>query len=148
MVHVASTLTLDVASTIADAALAEGRRRGFNPLTVVVLDSGGHLVVVKREDGSGILRFAVAQGKAYGALGLGVSGPGLRDLAVERPFFTDTVATASAGRFVPVPGGVLIMNADGHAVGAVGISGDTSDADQACAIAGVRATSLTPDPDV
>jgi uncharacterized protein GlcG (DUF336 family) len=141
-----TALRLDQASAIVDAALAAGRRHGFQPLTVAVLDAGGHLVALKREDGSGILRVEVAVGKAYGALGLGVSGRALRDIAVDRPFFTSAVAVAAGGRFVPVSGGVLIRDAGGGIIGAVGISGDTSDNDERAAIDGVRAAGLEPDP--
>lgn len=142
----AGPLTLAEATTIVDAALAEGRRREFLPLTVAVLDAGGHLVAMKREDGSGILRFQVAFGKAYGALGLGVSSRTLRDISLDRPTFTDAVAVASSGRFVPVPGGVLLRATSGAIVGAIGISGDTSDNDELSAIHGIRASGYLPDP--
>ena len=142
----AAPLTLAKATIILDAALAEGRRRGFQPLTVAVLDAGGHLVAMKREDGSGILRLQVAFGKAYGALGLGVSSRALRDISLDRPTFTDAVAVASGGRFVPVPGGVLIRSASGAIIGAVGISGETSDNDELCAVLGIRAGGYRPDP--
>jgi uncharacterized protein GlcG (DUF336 family) len=141
-----SVIPLAKASAIVDAALAAGRKAALNPLTVVVLDAGGHLVAAKREDRSGILRVEVATGKAYGALGMGVSTRLLRDRLVERPNFVSGVAAASEGRFIPVPGGVLIKDASGGIIGAVGISGDASDKDEYCAIEGVKAAGLTPDP--
>jgi uncharacterized protein GlcG (DUF336 family) len=141
-----TTLSLDQAATIVDAALAAGRAENMMPLSVAVLDAGGHLLAFKREDGSGILRPQVAIGKAWGALGMGQSSRTLRDRLSDRPSFIGALSTASDGRFFPVPGGVLIRNGDGHTLGAVGISGDTSDKDEFCAIAGVKAASLQSDP--
>lgn len=141
-----SALTLEQAAAIVDAALAAGRAETMMPLTVAVLDAGGHLVALKREDGSGILRPQVAIGKAWGALGMGQSSRTLRDRLSDRPSFIGALSTASDGRFIPVPGGVLIRDGDGRTLGAVGISGDTSDKDEFCAIAGVKAAALTPDP--
>ncbi len=140
-------LTLDAASTIVDAALAAGRASDQMPLTVAVLDAGGHLVAFKRENGSGILRPDIAIGKAWGALGMGMSSRLLRDRLADRPAFIGALAAASGGKLIPVPGGVLIRDADGGVVGAVGISGDASDKDEYCAIAGVRAAGLDPDPE-
>ncbi|NKC33648.1 GlcG/HbpS family heme-binding protein [Falsiroseomonas selenitidurans] len=140
-------LTLAVAEHIADATLAAGRHAGLLPLTVVVLDAGGHVVVQKREDGSGILRAAIAQGKAHGALGMGIGSRVIRDRLRDRPAFQSAIAAASEGRFIPVPGGVLICRADGAAIGAVGVSGDASDKDEYAAIAGVRAAGMVPHPE-
>ena len=120
-----ATLTLEQASRIVDTALARGREHRMLRLTVAVLDAGGHLVALKREDGSGILRPQIALGKAWGALGMGFSSRLIRDRLTDRPTFVTALATASEGRFVPVPGGVLIRAGDGEVVGAVGISGDT-----------------------
>ena len=136
-------LSLDAAKIIAEAALAAGREKGFMPLTVAVLDAGGHLVAFLREDGSGILRPEVATGKAWGALGLGTSTRMLRDRLADRPAFQAALAAASGGKFIPVPGGVLIRDADGDVIGAVGISGDTSDKDEYVAITAVQAAGLT-----
>ena len=141
-----SKLTLAHASTIVDTALARGRAHKMLPLTVALLDAGGHLVALKREDGSGILRPEIAIGKAWSALGMGVSSRTLRDRLADRPNFVTALAAASDGRFVPVPGGVLIRDDAGVALGAVGISGDTSDKDEYCAIEGVKAAGLRPDP--
>lgn len=140
------TVPLAQASTVVDAAIAAARKAGLNPLTVVVLDAGGHMVAVKREDRSGILRIEVATGKAYAALGMGVPTRLLRDRLGDRPNFVSGLSAASDGRFIPVPGGVLIRDKDGAILGAVGISGDASDKDEYCAIEGVKAAGLTPDP--
>jgi uncharacterized protein GlcG (DUF336 family) len=140
-----AALTLKAAAAIVDAALAAGRAQSMMPLTVAVLDAGGHLVAFQREDGSGILRPEIAIGKAWGALGMGQSSRTLRDRLADRPNFVSALSAASDGRFVPVPGGVLIRDGGG-VLGAVGISGDTSDKDEYCAVTGIRAAGLTPDP--
>ena len=144
---IAVPLPLAYAERIADATLAAGREAGLLPLTVVVLDSGGQMVVLKREDGSGILRAEIARGKAHGALGMGLGSRVIRDRLKERPAFQAAIAAASEGRFIPVPGGVLICRPDGAVIGAVGVSGDASDKDEYAAIAGVRAAGLTPHPE-
>ncbi|WNK00818.1 heme-binding protein [Thalassospiraceae bacterium LMO-JJ14] len=133
------TLTLDQASRIVDGALAYAADKNFDPLTVCVMDAGGHMVAFKREDNSGILRPEIAMGKAYGALGFGLDG---RDLKEKNPTFLGAVAAASGGRMVPVPGGVLIKDANGMIVGAVGISGDNSGNDELAAIAGIEGVGL------
>jgi uncharacterized protein GlcG (DUF336 family) len=139
-----SRLTLDQASTIVDVALRTGHETKLAPLTVAVLDAGGHLVAMKREDRTGILRFDVAFGKAWGALGLGMGSRALADRAEKQPTFINAIAAASGGRVIPVPGGVLIQDSTGDILGAVGISGDLSDKDEACAVAGIQAAGLTP----
>ena len=141
------SMPLATAEKIADAALAAGREAGLLPLTVAVLDAGGALVVLKRQDGSGVLRGDIATGKAWGALGMGISSRTIRDRLEDRPAFQSALAAASHGRFIPVPGGVLALNASGEVIGAVGISGDASDKDEYAAIFGVRAAGLLPDPD-
>jgi uncharacterized protein GlcG (DUF336 family) len=141
-----ANVTLDQASTIVDAALKRGRETSCAPLTVAVLDAGGHLVCFKREDRSGILRFDIAFGKAWGALGFGLGSRELASRAAKVPMFFTAVAAASGGRLVPVPGGVLIRDRAGDVIGAVGISGDVSDKDEVCAIAGIEAAGLTADP--
>lgn len=146
------TLPLALAETIVDAALAAAREHGMEPLTVAVLDAGGHLVALKREDGSGILRVQVATGKAWGALGMGASSRLLRDRLGNRPAFIAALTDASEGRFVPAPGGVLVLDTDASVLGAVGVSGDTSECDEYCAIQGIKAAGLAchpaePDPD-
>ena len=136
------SVTLAQASTIVDVALQKGRETNCAPLTVAVLDAGGHLVAFKREDRSGILRFDIAFGKAWGALGMGFGSRELADRAGKNPLFFGVLATVSQGRLVPVPGGVLIKDAGGAVLGAVGISGDTSDKDEVCAVAGIEAAGL------
>jgi uncharacterized protein GlcG (DUF336 family) len=135
-------VTLAQASTIVDVALKKGRETNCAPLTVAVLDAGGHLVAFKREDRSGILRYDIAYGKAWGALGMGFGSRELSERAGKNPVFFGALAVIAQGRFVPVPGGVLIKDADGAVLGAVGISGDASDKDEACAIAGIEAAGL------
>ena len=136
---------LEVADRIADATLAAGRARGAQPLTVVVLDAGGHIVVVKRSDGSGILRCEVAFGKAWGALGMGLPSRTLFERAAQNQPFFSALAAASGGRMVPNPGGVLLRDADGSIVGAVGVSGDTADMDEDCALDGIQGSGLDAD---
>ena len=144
--HRHSTIKLAVAEKIIDAALAARRRENLMPLVVAVLDSGGNLVAYKREDGSGLLRFDIAFGKAWGSLGMGMSTRLIRDRLAQRPAFQGALASASDGRFIPVPGGVLILDAAGSAIGAVGISGDASDKDEYCAIEGIKAAGLASEP--
>jgi len=139
-----SALTLTEADAVVDAALQHGRDAGFAPLTVAVLDAGGHLLVLKRADGSGILRPDIAVGKAWGVLGMGFGGRELQRRADQMPAFFTALASMSGGRMVPVPGGVLIRREDGRLVGAVGITGDTSVNDEECAVHGVRAAGLVP----
>ena len=135
-------LTLAQASRIVDTALSEGRGHNFAPLTVVVLDAGGHMVAVKREDGSGILRIEIANGKAYGALGMGFGSRELAERAKTAPAFITAVVAASGGRMIPGASGVLIRDTSGEVIGAVGISGDTADNDELCAVAGITAAGL------
>jgi uncharacterized protein GlcG (DUF336 family) len=131
-------LKLSDASTIIDTALQEARARSFAPLAVAVLDAGGHLVAYQREDGAGIVRFDIAYGKAWGSLGMGFGSRELSERGTKNPTFIGVLSTVSAGRMVPSPGGVLIVNAEGEVVGAVGISGDIGDNDEICAIAGIE----------
>ena len=136
------SLTLDQARGIVAAARTHGQDSGFKPLTVVVLDAGGHVLAVEREDGSSTKRFEVAYGKAHGAVSLGMGSRALMNRAEQQPYFIAAV-TNSVGALVPVPGGVLVRDADGTLLGAVGISGDTSDNDEAAAVAGIDAAGLT-----
>lgn len=136
-------LTLEQAATIIDVALQTGHQMKMNPLTVSVVDDGGHLKAFKREDGPGAaLRPHVATGKAFGAVGMGRSSRALGALAAERPHFVAALSDVSQGRLVPVPGGVLIKDGD-EIIGAVGVSGDTSDNDEAAAVAGIEAAGLS-----
>ncbi len=131
-------VTLTEALAIAQGTLAAGRAQGAQPLTVVVLDAGGHMVVALREDGSGIIRREIAEGKAYGALGMGIASRTLFDRAAGNPNFFAALAVASGGRMVPNPGGVLLRH-EGRIVGAVGVSGDTGDMDERCIMEGIAA---------
>jgi uncharacterized protein GlcG (DUF336 family) len=141
-------LTLQQATTIVEAALRRARETGCAPLAVAVLDAGGHLKAFAREDGTGIIRPQISIGKAWGALGMGVGTRTLARRVAEQPqlapFFT-ALSAMSEGRVVPVPGGVLIRDADRAVIGAVGISGDVSDKDEACALAGIEAAQLVGD---
>jgi glc operon protein GlcG len=141
-----SSIALVQAEKIIDAALALRRKEGMMPMVVAVLDSGGHLVAYKREDGSGVMRFDIAFGKAFACLGMGMSTRLIRDRLAQRPVFQGALAAVSDGRFVPVPGGVLILDAGGTAIGAVGISGDASDKDEYCAIEAIRVAGLASEP--
>jgi len=142
-------LTIAQASTIVDVTLQKGREAKFAPLAVAVLDAGGSLVAFKRDDRAGILRFDIAFGKAWGALGMGFGSRTIFERAnsneAQRLFYT-TLAAASGGRVVTNPAGILIRDAAGEVIGAVGISGDTSDNDEVCGIAGIEAAGLKADP--
>jgi uncharacterized protein GlcG (DUF336 family) len=140
------SVSLAQASAIVDATLKAARDQKQMPQTVVVLDAGGHVVCAKREDGSGIIRFEIAFGKAYGALGMGWGSRTMMERAVPNPNFLTAIAAASGGRLVPNPGGVLIRDAANVIVGAVGISGDTGDNDEIIAVAGIEAAGLKADP--
>jgi uncharacterized protein GlcG (DUF336 family) len=142
----ALSLTLAQASTIVDEALVAARAADLEPMTVVALDAGGHVVACKREDRSGILRFEVAFGKAWAALGMGRPSRDFESMSAARPAFVNSLAAVAQGRFVPVPGGVLVLGDDERIIGAVGVSGDTSAADETCAIAGIRAAGLLSNP--
>jgi uncharacterized protein GlcG (DUF336 family) len=134
-------ITLAKASIIVDEALRRGRELGCAPLAVAVTDAGGHLVAFKREDRAGILRFDIAYAKAWGALGMGFGTRELASRAASNPAFLTALATVSGGRIVPSPGGVLILDGD-EVIGAAGISGDTGDRDEECALAGITAAGL------
>ena len=137
------TITLSQAKQIADASLAKGRELGLKPLSVVVLDDRGSLVAALSEDGCAQLRPKVAHGKANAAIGLGMGTRALMNRAEQQAYFVQAVNGVLGGDMVPVPGGVLIRDAAGALVGAVGISGDTSDNDEAAALAGIAAAGLT-----
>jgi uncharacterized protein GlcG (DUF336 family) len=139
------SVTLAQASSIVDVALKKARDLKQMPQTVVVLDTGGHIVCAKREDGSGIIRFEVAVGKAYGALGMGWGSRTMMERAAQNPNFLTAIAAASGGRLVPNPGGVLIRDASNQIIGALGISGDTADNDEIIAVAGIEAAGLKAD---
>ncbi len=135
-------VTLAQANKIIEVGFEKASELRLKPLTIVVLDDGGHLVSAQRQDHSGIMRFEVAFGKAWGSLGMGRSSRDMEGSVTRRPHFGDALTAVSGGRFVPVAGGVLIADRDGNVAGAVGISGDTSDNDEICAIAGIEAAGL------
>lgn len=135
-------LKLADAEIIIDTALAEARKLKLAPLAVAVLDAGGHVIACKREDGAGLARFDIAYGKAWGALGMGFGTREIAARAEKFPAFITSLYAISRGRAVPSPGGVLILDQDGDVIGAVGISGDTGDNDELCALAGLTAAGL------
>lgn len=138
-------LTLAQARIIADTALDLARQKSFRPLSVVVLDARGARKVVLTEDSTSLKRAEIAFAKAYGALAMGSGSRTLMTMANDRPHFISAAVHVAEGQLVPVPGGVLIR-AGSDVIGAVGISGDTSDNDEAAAIAGIEAAGLTADP--
>lgn len=137
-------ITTDEATTIVQAALAKAAELGLQPLAVTVLDAGGHMKAFLRQDGASNQRFEISRGKAAGAIGLGLGSRSLNNRAEAQAYFINAVSQMIPGGLVPVPGGVLIK-VDGKIAGAVGISGDASDNDEACAIAGIEATGLVAD---
>lgn len=138
-------LPLSAAQAILDATLTEARRLNLKPLALVVLDGRGAVKAAVAEDGTSLKRFEVAHGKAYGALALGIGSRAIGKRAVEQPTFVAAVSHVVGGALVPVPGGVLARAGDGQVVAAIGVSGDTSDNDEACAKAGIEAAGLTAD---
>jgi uncharacterized protein GlcG (DUF336 family) len=139
-----SAVTLSQANTIATAVLAAGRELGLKPLSVAVLDPGGHLIAFQRSDGASTLRPQIAIGKASAALGLGFSSRRIGELALERPQFMLSLGMIAAHGIVPAAGGVIIVDDHGETIGAVGVTGDSSDNDERCALAGIAAASLQP----
>lgn len=137
-----SNVTLAQASAIVDTALVKARELGLSPLTVVVLDAGGYPVALKREDNSALMRHMVAHAKAWGVLGMGEGGRKLRGWAQNNPAFFGVLTELAGGNIVPNPGGVLARDGDGRIVGSVGISGDTGDNDEKCAVAGIVAAGV------
>ena len=139
------SLTLSSARDVIAATRVFGVDAGLEPLTVVVLDAGGHLIAAEREDGASIGRAQIAFGKAYGGLALGMGSRAVMQRAEQQPYFVSAVAAALGGRLFPVPGGVLLRDAAGTVVGAIGVSGDSSVNDEAAAVAGIKAAGLVPD---
>ncbi|MGJ0239770.1 heme-binding protein [uncultured Novosphingobium sp.] len=135
-------ITLDQANTIIAAAFAKGQELGLKPLSVAVLCPGGHLIAFQRADGASTLRPQIATGKASGALALGVNSRAIADMAADRPTFVASLGPISQGGIIPAAGGVIVRDSAGAIVGAVGITGDTSDNDETCALAGIAAAGL------
>ena len=137
-----ATLTLDLANRIVTVALAKARAMGLPPVGVAVLDPGGHLVALQREDGLSFLRVKVCQAKAYSALAMGTHTRHLAERiagGVHTQGFFTALNAMSGGQVIPVPGGVLVRDGEGHLLGAVGVSGARSEDDEACAVAGIEA---------
>jgi uncharacterized protein GlcG (DUF336 family) len=139
------TLNLQTAQTIVAAALRHARQHRFKPIVVVVLDARGAVKAALAEDGTSLKRFEIAHGKAHGALALGLGSRSIAKRAAEQPYFIAAVSHVVGGSLVPVPGGVLILDGAGAQIGAIGISGDTSDNDEAAALAGLEAAGLKGD---
>jgi uncharacterized protein GlcG (DUF336 family) len=137
-----STLTLAQANTIISAALAASKTAGYKPMGIAVLDEGGNLKAFAREDGASMFRFEVAQAKAWGAIGMGVSSRTLGQRAKDNPNFFVSLAATAGGKFLPQTGAVLVKDAAGNVIGAVGASGGTGDEDEAICMAGVTAAGL------
>jgi uncharacterized protein GlcG (DUF336 family) len=137
-------LTLTQANALIEAAFAHGAELGLKPLTVTVHDPGGHLIACQRQDGASTMRVKLAAGKASGALALGVSSRTIGDMAHERPHFIAAVDTMAEGGMVPAAGGVIVCDTGGTILGAIGVTGDTSDNDEACALAAIEQTGLKP----
>jgi uncharacterized protein GlcG (DUF336 family) len=142
LARVRPTLSLEAARTIISTARAEGQRCGLKPISVVVLDAGGRLVAFEREDGGSYGRFEIAHGKASGALALGLGSRALMARAEAQPYFVAAATAALGGALVPVPGGVLVVDSSDTVIGAVGVSGDSSDNDELVAVAGIEAVGL------
>lgn len=140
-----NSIPLESANMIVDKALQKGRELKFAPLTVIVLDAGGQTKVLKREDNSSLLRPEIAMGKAWGVLGMGFGGRELARRAEKMPIFFTALNAMSDGRMVPLAGGVLIKNREGQVIGSIGISGDTADNDEICAVYGIEAAGLIAD---
>jgi uncharacterized protein GlcG (DUF336 family) len=139
-------MQLDVAQKIVAAALAACRSRNFKPMAVAVLDARGALKAFAAEDGTSLKRAEIAIGKAHGSLSMGLGSRTLAKMASERPFFVAAVTHAVGGSLIPVAGGVLVKDATGALLGAVGVSGDTSDNDEIAAMAGIEAAGCKGDP--
>lgn len=137
------SVSLRKARTIIRRTLEKGREMELKPLSVVVLDSGGHVIAFEREDGASPGRFAIAHGKAYGSVMLGMAGSAQMQRAEGQAYFMAAVNGVYGGQVIPVPGGILLRDKKGDVIGAIGVTGDTSDNDAAAGLAGIEAASLT-----
>ncbi len=140
------SIGIDNARAMIAGARTEARTLGLKPISVVVLDAGGHVTAFEREDGSSNKRFEIAFGKAHGALAFGMGSRSLMARAESQPYFIAAATAAIGGSLIPVPGGVLVIDGDGATIGAVGISGDNSDNDERAAIAGIESAGFTANP--
>lgn len=132
-----TSINLSMAQAAIAASVAEARKQNFKPVTVAILDAGGHLVALAREDGSSNLRPRIAIAKASGALALGISSRAIGEMAQDRPTFIGAAASLATDGMIPAAGGLLARNAEGRIIGAIGVTGDTSDNDEQCAQAGL-----------
>ena len=135
-------VSLRRARTIIRKTLEKGREMGLKPFSVVVLDAGGHVQAFEREDGAAPGRFAIAHGKAYGAVMLGIAGAAQMKRAEDQAYFMAAINGVFGGQVIPVPGGVLLRDKKNAVIGAVGVTGDTSDNDAIAALAGIEAVGL------
>ena len=136
------TISLSQARAVIAGTLEFGSNQGMQPLSAVILDAGGNVKAFERQDGASNLRFEIAHGKAYGALGFGIGSRALMERAQSQPSFIAAATAAFGGALVPVPGGVLIRTDDGTLIGAVGVTGDSSDNDERSALAGIKSAGL------
>lgn len=136
-------ITLEQANLIISSAFEKGRELGLKPLSVAVLDAGGHLIAFQRQDGASTMRLQIAYGKAGGALALGISSRKIAGMAAERPSFVAALGPISQHGIIPAAGGVIVVDDQNRPIGAVGITGDTSDNDEACTVAGIVGAGLT-----
>ncbi|MBL1419579.1 MAG: heme-binding protein [Alphaproteobacteria bacterium] len=136
-------ISLEAANTIIAAAFKKGAELGLNPLSIAVLDAGGNPIAFQRQDGASNSRFQIASGKAAGALALGVSSRTIEKMSIDRPHFIGAFVSQTPFGLIPAAGGLIAKDADGNIVGAVGVTGDSSDNDELCTVAGIEAANLT-----
>jgi len=137
-----SRITLEQANAAIDGAFAKGRAQAFKPLSVAVVDAGGHLIAFQRSDSASFARGQIAAGKAAGALALGVSSRKIGEMAAERPWFIDAFAASAPHPVIPAAGAIIVVDDEGEPIGAIGVTGDTSDNDEIAALAGIAAAGL------
>lgn len=136
-------ISLAQANTIIETVFAFGKEKGFKPLSAVVVDAGGHAIAFQRQDGTSSMRLEIATGKAAGALSVGVNSRKIAEMVAERPIFVAALANIAPKGIIPAAGGVIVKGPDGLPIGAVGVTGDTSDNDEIAALAGIAAAGLT-----
>jgi uncharacterized protein GlcG (DUF336 family) len=139
---VKNRITLAQANGIIEGAFAKGASLKFKPLSVTVIDPGSHVIAFQRQDNASTLRFGIALGKAAGALAVGISSRKIAEMAAERPSFVASLAAIAPNGMIPAAGGVIVTDGSGQILGAVGVTGDTSDNDEICALAGIEAAGL------
>lgn len=139
-------ISLDLARQIIGDTFEHAKTIELKPLSVAVLDMGGHLIAFERQDGASNMRFGIAYGKANGALAMGIGSRALFERAKKEPFFVDAINSLADGALIPVPGGVLVRDGGNKIIGAVGVTGDTSDNDEVCAVYAIEKAGLVADP--